>query len=226
MTHTIQNITAKDLPNYKAVLWDMDGTLVHSDLLHARCIKQIGAEFGQVITDELCDKALGISHQHCYDMLTSELGPMPIAFEKWMKKELDLYNDLLGEIELREKIIETLSALNNRGIKQAIFSNNPGNTIDRTIKCFKKTSIDPQKIFSTIVSLNDVPAKPAPDGYLLAAQRLGVKPEECLVIEDSPTGASAGLAAGCFTIYWPDPKSKKELKIQPNLVVDNLDFLL
>jgi HAD superfamily hydrolase (TIGR01509 family) len=214
------------IPDFKAVLWDMDGTLVHSDKLHARCIKQIGVKYGQIITDDLCEKALGVSHRHCYDLLTSELGPMPIVFEDWMTKELELYNSLLGEIEVREKIVETLDALHKRGIKQAIFSNNPGNTIERTMKCFERYFEDPQKLFLTVISLNDVPAKPAPDGYLLACERLGVKPEESLVIEDSPTGASAGMAAGCFTIYWPAPESKKQLTIQPNMIVDNLDFLL
>jgi HAD superfamily hydrolase (TIGR01509 family) len=225
MTQVGKHITEMTLPNFKAVLWDMDGTLVNSDLLHARCIKQIGQEYGQNVTDDICSRALGVSHRHCYDLLTRELGPMPIGFEEWMTKELDLYASLLGEIETRSNVIDVIRSLHQRSVKQAIFSNNPGNTITSTIKCFERFFDNPSDIFSLIISLDDVPAKPAPDGYLLAAQRLGLKPEECIIIEDSPTGVKAGKAAGIFTIYWPENMSKK-LDVQPDLTVENLNFLI
>ena len=69
--------------------------------------------------------------------------------------------------------------------------------------------VDLDTLLTTIVTRADVSqGKPAPEGYLLAARRLGVAPQQCLVVEDSPTGAAAGCAAGMQVIYhpqFPDP---------------------
>lgn len=218
-------ITTSDLPEYQAVLWDMDGTLVNSDILHKECVQQIGDEMGKPVSDELCARALGVSHQYCYDLLTEELGKLPLDFDTWKQREFDLYLASVDIIQPRENVIEILKALNERGIQQAIFSNNPRIMIDNTIKGFKRFFENPHQIFSEIISLDDVPAKPEPDGYLLAAERLRVEPSRCLVIEDSPTGVRAGMAANCFTIYWPEPTTTKSLAVAPNLVVPNLNFL-
>ena len=63
----------------------------------------------------------------------------------------------------------------------------------------------PQTFLDLMVAITPDPAtgKPDPEGYLLAAKRLGVPPEACAVIEDSPTGARAAKAAGMLTIAWP-----------------------
>lgn len=217
--------TNHDLPPFKAVLWDMDGTLVNSDILHKECIQSIGRDLGKPVSDELSARALGVSHRYCYDLLTAELGDLGIEFDAWCQKEFDLYLAFSHTIQPRENVLEIVQALHDRGIKQAIFSNNPRVMIDNTISGFSRFFDNAKDIFSVIVSLDDVPAKPAPDGYLLAAKQLGVLPHECLVIEDSPTGVKAGMAAECFTIYWPDSSTTKTLAVQPNMIVKNLNFL-
>lgn len=223
---TTTDSRASALPDFKAVLWDMDGTLVHSDRLHKACIQQIGDEIGKPVSDALAARALGVSHRFCYDLLTAELGAFPMDFESWKQRELEMYYARLDEVEPRKAIPEILRHLHERGIKQAIFSNNPRAAIDRTISGFSRFLSDPSAVFPVIISIDDVPAKPEPDGYLLAAKRLGVAPQDCLVIEDSPTGAKAGLAAGCFTIYWPESDTGKELTVTPDLVTQDLGALL
>lgn len=218
-------VSPSDLPDYKAVLWDMDGTLVHSDPVHAICVSQIGDEMGLPTSNELAWSVLGVSHQYAYDQLTKHFGALPLTFEQWVARESELYIEKVAQIDPRENVVDVIRAINKRGIKQAIFSNNPRQFIDATTKGFLRFFDNPDDIFLTVISLDDVPAKPDPTGYLLAAERLGVKPEECLVMEDSPTGSAAGVAAGCFTIYWPGPHDKP-LKVQPSLIVGNLDFLL
>lgn len=223
--NTILHAKNKPLPEFKAVLWDMDGTLVHSDPVHSKCVQIIGDEMGMPTSQELAWSALGVSHRFAYDTLTTALGQMPLSFEQWVDRESELYIKHVAEIQPRENVVDIIRALNKRGIKQAIFSNNPRLFIDATTKGFLRFFDNPDDIFLTVISLDDVPAKPDPTGYLLAAEQLGVKPEECLVMEDSPTGSAAGVAAGCFTIYWPGPHDKL-LKVQPDMIVDNLDFLL
>lgn len=228
---TQQNVatTANDsigLPAFKAVLWDMDGTLVNSDILHKICVQKLGEEMGKPVSDDLCARALGVSHQYCYNLLTEELGPLPMDFDTWRQKEFDLYNNSVHTIGPRENVLEIAAILHRRGIKQAIFSNNPRSIIDNTIKGFVRFLDNPQDVFSLVVSLDDVPAKPEPDGYLLAAKQLGIEPSECLVIEDSPTGVKAGMAAGCFTVYWPEPHTTKSLTVAPSIIVNDLNLLL
>ena len=228
MTQPPLNITLpenKTLPEYKAVLWDMDGTLVHSDPVHAKCLRLIGDEIGMPVSEELAWSALGVSHRFAYDTLTKTLGPMPLSFEEWVARESELYIEHVAEIEPRGNVVDVIRAINKRGIKQAIFSNNPRLFIDATTKGFLRFFDNPTEIFTTVISLDDVAAKPAPDGYLLACDRLGVQPSEALVMEDSPTGSAAGIAAGCFTIYWPGPHNKP-LAAAPGMIVDNLNFLL
>jgi HAD superfamily hydrolase (TIGR01509 family) len=226
MTQPQPNITRDKLPQYKAVLWDMDGTLVHSDPVHAICVSQIGDEMGLAISDELAWSVLGVSHRHAYDELAKHFGSLPWTFEQLVAREAELYIEKVAQINARENIVDVIKALRSRGIRQAIFSNNPRLFIDATTKGLLRFFDEPETVFETVISLDDVPAKPDPTGYLLACERLGLKPEECLVIEDSPTGAAAGVAAGCFTIYWPGPHSNKPLKSEPDLIVDDLDFLL
>lgn len=213
------------LPDYRAVLWDMDGTLVNSDILHKECVQRIGIEMGKPVSDQLCAQALGVSHRYCYDLLTQELGPLPLDFETWRQREFDLYLDSVGTVTPRDNVIEIITSLHQRGIKHAIFSNNPRIIIEKTLQGFTRFFENPADIFSLVISLDEVPAKPAPDGYVLATEKLGLAPEQCLVIEDSPTGAKAGIAAGCFTIYWPDPDTAKTLDATPDMIVKNLDFL-
>ena len=68
--------------------------------------------------------------------------------------------------------------------------------------------------------------KPAPDVYLYAASQLGLKPEECLVIEDSPTGLLAGNRAGCIPVMVPDQdRPDEETKELAYAVVDSLEEL-
>lgn len=222
---TIPPVKNKPLPDFKAVLWDMDGTLVHSDPVHAKCLRLIGDEIGMPVSEELAWSALGVSHRFAYDTLTKALGQMPLSFEQWVARESELYIESVAAVEPRENVVDVIRALNKRGIKQAIFSNNPRLFIDATTKGFLRFFDNPDEIFSAVISLDDVAAKPSPDGYLLACERLGVTPAEALVMEDSPTGSAAGIAAGCFTIYWPGPHNKP-LPVAPGMIVDNLDFLL
>lgn len=217
---------ANPLPAFKAVLWDMDGTLVLSEPLHTKCIQAIGDEMGMPVSPDLCMRAQGISHRHAYDTITKELGEMPLAFDAWVTRASQLYMEFVADITPRDNVIDIIRALHERGIKQAIFSNNPRRFIDATVKSFSRFFDQPFDVFPLIISLDDVPAKPAPDGYLLAAQQMGVTPDQCLVMEDSPTGAAAGKAAGCFTIYWPQENEQRALKVGPDLITANLDFFL
>lgn len=219
------NTNTASLPDFDAVLWDMDGTLVDSEPLHELSIRLIGDQIGFPVSKDLADRSLGVGHQYCYDMLTKELG-MTIDFPAWMAMVEKAYLDATAHVEPRETAVDIVKALHARGIKQAIFSNSPRNILDANVKGFLRFFDQKDGVFSQVISVNDVmERKPSPEGYVLAAHRLGVAPEKCLVIEDSPTGVKAGKAAGCFTIFWPQNPSLQS-EIAPDLKVEDLRSLL
>jgi len=213
------------LPAFKAVLWDMDGTLVDSEPLHDDSIRLVGDQLGYSVSQAIVDEALGVGHRHCYDIIQKYLN-MNVDFDTWMAKVEQTYLASTARIAPRLNTIEVVKALHARGIKQAIFSNSPRNIVEANAKGFLRFFDNPDEIFSAILSIDDVKErKPHPEGYLLAAQKLSVQPEECLVVEDSPTGSKAGIAAGMFTIFWPE-HADMPTDAQPHMTVRDLNFLL
>lgn len=213
------------LPAYKAVLWDMDGTLVDSEPLHDNSIRVVGDKLGYPVSQEIVDEALGVGHRHCFEIIQKYLN-MNIDFDSWMALVEAEYLASTARIVPRANTVEVVKALHARGIKQAIFSNSPRDIVNANAKGFLRFFDNPEQIFSAILSIDDVEnRKPAPDGYLKAADRMGVHATDCLVIEDSPTGVKAGKAAGAFTIFWPEHDGIKT-DTTPDIQVADLNLLL
>ncbi|MGL5276835.1 HAD family hydrolase [Myroides sp.] len=104
------------------------------------------------------------------------------------------------EGEIKEGVIQTLEFLEERNIKIGLATNSPESLI---VTVLKRLGI--KKYFQTIVSFEHVEhGKPAPDVYLRAAHNLGSQPSECLVVEDSFTGVTAGKNAKMTVVAIPD----------------------
>ncbi len=103
-------------------------------------------------------------------------------------------------LQLKPGIYELLDALDARGIPAAITSSSSQEVIRRHLEAHNL-----YHRFAKICSARDVPnGKPAPDIYLHGAAALGLPPESCLALEDSPTGLLAAYRAGCVTVMVPD----------------------
>jgi HAD superfamily hydrolase (TIGR01509 family) len=204
----------------------MDGTLVDSEPLHADSVRVTGDELGFPVSEELLEKSLGVGYAHCFQMLQDHLN-MSIGFKEWSVCVENAYLKLAETIKPRQNIIEIVRALHARGIKQAVFSNSPRKIVRANTDGFLRFFHNPSEIFTHLISADDVSnTKPDPEGYFLAAQKFGLGTDECLVIEDSPTGVRAGVAAGCFTILWKHPTLSPEFPIAPDMIVDDLGALL
>lgn len=227
MTQLHPGTTAKSLPAFKAVLWDMDGTLVDTEPLHKKSVQMVGDAIGLPVSDELCLKCLGVGYRFCYDTLTGELGEMPVSFDVWQEKVIQAYLQLTAEIETRPQALEAVRHFHALGIPQAIVSNSPRFVVEANAKGFLRFFDNPDGIFRFIVSIDEMKRpKPEPDGYLQAAAEFGVAPSECLVIEDSPTGVRSGMASGCFTIYWPSTHIKPATDLNPSLMMSDWKEIL
>lgn len=186
----------------KAVLFDMDGTLVDSEKLWDVSLQALYARLGGVLTPEVRVSTVGSSAQGLMRIVYSDLGlePDPVA----MEESSDWLHDYTGEL-FEQGLTwlagarELLDGLTAAGVPMALVTNTKRALTERALKSIGA------HYFSASVCGDEVEhAKPAPDPYLRAAHLLGFAAEECLAIEDSVTGSEAAQAAGCPVLVVPN----------------------
>ncbi len=182
----------------EALLWDLDGTLVDSEPVHGLAFAAAIAELGLTVADDFHDRTLGVNEVKVHEMLVAETGT-DLDLDAWRAVKWAHYRHHASAIQRRESVAEVAVDWAARGTPSAIVSNS---TAEEVAIALSVTGLD--RAFTTAVSFADVTrGKPDPEGYRLAANRLGVAPDTCLVIEDSPVGSAAGLAAGARVVFHP-----------------------
>jgi HAD superfamily hydrolase (TIGR01509 family) len=189
------------VPGMKAVLWDMDGTLVDSEKLWDVALQELYRRRGAVLTTEVRETTVGASAANLMTIVFDDLGLEHDAAAK--QSESDWLHDYTGELFARglpwlPGARETLDALAAEGVPMALVTNTRRDLADQALNSIGR------HYFSVTVCGNEVPhGKPAPDIYLRAAELLGFAPAECLAIEDSVAGTTAAEAAGCAVVVVP-----------------------
>ena len=179
----------------KAVLWDLDGTLVDSEPAHAAAFEAALRELGLRVPTGFHDGLLGASEDRVHAALVAQTGTV-IDRAGWRALKARHYRAAAGRI-VRLPAADLIPPLARAGIAQAVVSNSTRAEVDHNLAVTGLAGS-----LSVTISRDDVGlGKPDPEGYLAAARRLGTDAAECLVVEDSPTGAAAGLAAGMTTIF-------------------------
>jgi beta-phosphoglucomutase-like phosphatase (HAD superfamily) len=182
----------------KAVLWDMDGTLVDSEPIAVEALRRAMAEQGIVPPDDLHDLVVGRPADELYRWYARDLG-LNLDPVSWERRKHRHHLAALGTLRGFAPAIALFKALDARGLPQAIVSNS-----DRIIMDAQLHAVGIARPGLVTVSRNDVRhGKPEPEGYLRAAWLLDVPPGDCIVVEDSPSGATAGLAACMRTVLVP-----------------------
>ncbi len=174
------------------MIFDLDGVLVHSMPLHIKAWEHYLESLGIQVEDMTRRMHGKRNSELVRDLIADDLAE-DVVFEHGAAKER-LFREMLLKAELSQSgvpgIVEFLERY--KGVPKAIGSNAEPANIDFVLDRFEL-----RRYFSTIVDGDQVSRpKPFPDIYLRAAELLGVKPESCIVFEDSPTGVEAGLAAG------------------------------
>ncbi len=204
-------MTSPNRSPIRAVLWDIDGTLMDSEPWHQQITVNICRGYGHELSDEECHAMLGASFREIYAALHAR-RPFPIDLHAWADEINSQYVASVHQVRPREGAFALVEAFAARGLAQACVSNGGRMIVDANMRAM---SI-PHFRFS--IAREDVAnGKPHPEPYLLAAKMLGLPPEACAVIEDSPTGARSAKAAGMLTIAWPQ---------HPAVVFDTVDHLV
>ncbi|SDX54954.1 HAD family hydrolase [Litoreibacter albidus] len=182
----------------RAVLWDMDGTLTDSEPAHAAAFDAALTELGVTVPAELHDGLLGSSGDKVFRALQAATD-IALTQDGWTALKQRHFAHHAQAIVRREPAASSAERLTADGIPTALVSNS---TAAEVAVCLEATGL--VTTFSAVVTRGNVAqGKPAPECYLLAAHRLGIAPHDCIVVEDSPTGAKAGVAAGMTVVFHP-----------------------
>ena len=200
-----------------AVIFDCDGTLVDSEPLARTAWERALAGHGYRLTDADAEASVGLPYPrvHAYFAERVELPP---AEPFWGEFSGELFALIDSELRPFDDAVGAARELRARGLPVAVASSSPRERLRRTLG--RAGLID---AFDVTVAGDAVAnGKPAPDMFLLAAEKLGVAPGDCVVIEDSPPGVQAGLAAGMTTIAVCRVPGTEETLAAADRVVDFL----
>jgi len=182
-----------DLNELKAIIFDVDGVLVDTEALVSRAAARLFGELGVSVSPHVFQAHVGSGPERYLALPAEEAG---------LELDLESAVDRLDELFLEESAagvprfpgaVAMLSLARDYGLKRAVATSAHRAKLERNLAAFGLSEENLDAVVSCeAVSRN----KPAPDIYLYCAEQLGLKPEECLVVEDSMNGVKAAVDAG------------------------------
>lgn len=202
----------------QGAIFDMDGVLVDNVRHHLKAWKQLGRELGKELSDEAIRAVFGQRNSEMLQVLLErELGPE--ESRRFAERKEELYREAarseLGTAMV-PGLLEFLQELKKETVGIALATSGPEENAR-----FVLEGLNIASFFDVLVTGREVErGKPHPDIFLLAARRLGLPAEKCVVFEDSESGIQAALRAGCRCVALATTHSPEELKqLSPARVV-------
>lgn len=213
----------------QAVIFDMDGLMIDSEPLHQEAWRVTLRRLGHEIDEALFTRLVGLRTSEDAVLLREHFH-LPMTAEVLARQRDDLFlKSLPGRIKPMPGLCELITAVAAHGLRCALATSGERRYVEAVLR---ERNLD--GAFDVVVVAEDVTrGKPAPEVYLLAAERLGLAPAQCLVLEDAPHGVLAAKAAGMRCVAVPNEMTRSlDLSaadaILPSLLAvrDNLDVLM
>lgn len=179
----------------KAVIFDLDGVICFTDRFHYQAWKTLADSLDIYFDEKINNRLRGVSRMARLEIILEKAKKEYTQEEKklFAEKKNDLYRDLLKNMspaDLSEEVRDTLQELRKRGYRLAI-----GSSSKNTKFILERIGLD--GFFDAVADGTDIThSKPSPEVFLVAAEKLGEKPEDCAVVEDARAGIEAAKAAG------------------------------
>ena len=200
----------------EAILWDLDGVLVDTACFHYQAWRQLLSELGLTLSEEEFRRTFGLRNDLIFRGLLGEV-PEEEMDRLSERKEALFRQFAAGRVSPLPGAVELVRRARERGLRMALVTSTPRANIDLVL-----VGAGLSGAFDTIVTAEDVSrGKPDPEGFLLAARRLGVAPEGCLVIEDAPGGIEGARRAGMRSLAVTTTHAREDLAAA-DAVVDSL----
>lgn len=205
--------------NGRAVLWDLDGVLADSGPFHYESWMQTLSAYGIPYDYEKFQRTFGMNNHGALTVLLGHEPDRALSDEIGDRKEILFRQLIRGKIQPLPGVRYWLPHLKQMGYRNAVASSAPQANIDAEMD-----ALGLQPYFDAIISSAGMPSKPDPAVFLLAAQRVGVPPERCTVVEDAIAGVEAAKRAGmrCIAVTTTNPR---EALARADIVVDSLEEL-
>jgi beta-phosphoglucomutase family hydrolase len=201
----------------KALIWDLDGVIADTALFHFRAWQRVAGDRGIAFTDADFRQTFGKRNP---EIIAEKFGQVPPqeADEIARTKEAIFRRIAKQSIKPFPGVLSLLLSVRAAGWSTALASSTPPENIRLIL-----ASLEISGLFDAVVSSADVErGKPDPEGFLLAAERLGVAPDDCVVIEDAVAGVAAAKNASmkCIAVTNTHPAEKLA---EADKVVDTLE---
>lgn len=218
MVNKVKEIVEKY--DVKAVIFDLDGTLIDNNSFHLKTWKKYLEDSGKTMSDAEFNRHLnGRTNADAIRYIYgNEMSEEEVV--KHTEDKEALYRILYKPfIEPVKGLIHFLEVLHNMNIPMAIATSGVQSNID-----FFFENIPVKKFFKTVVNSSHIKkGKPDPEIYLKTASILGIDPENCLVFEDAVVGLQSAQAAGMKVITLTTTQTKEELK-NADLIIEDFDY--
>ena len=192
----------------KAIIFDLDGVICHTDEYHYRAWKAMADSMGIYFDREINNRLRGVSRMVSLEIILEQYqGELSQAEKEALATQKnELYKESLKSMstaDLSDEVKATLDALRDRGYKLAIGSSSKNAP-------FILQQLGLGSYFDAISDGNNIThSKPDPEVFVKAAQMLCISPEECLVVEDAVSGAIAGKRGGMKVACVGDASAEK-----------------
>lgn len=184
----------------QTVIFDMDGTLIDTERVSQSSWRRAASDLGITLSSEILHAFVGCSIPNAKEIINAEFGD-PDLTERLFEHQAGIFMEAMErDLELKPGAAEAIAAAKERGLGVALATSS-----GREYSTNNMTRFGLMDSFDVTVFKEDIENhKPAPDVYLVAAERLGVDPAQCIAVEDSFNGVRAGAGAGMHVVMVPD----------------------
>ncbi|MCS7238461.1 MAG: HAD family phosphatase [Thermoguttaceae bacterium] len=209
-------------PESFGAIFDMDGVLVDSYFAHFQSWRELAAELGVDVTEADFARHFGRTSREIVEAYWGVGRFTDEEIRELDRRKEEYYRRIIaGQFPEMPGVRKLLRSLQEGGFRLAVGSSGPPENVALVLD-----RLEARDLFHAVVTGMDVTrGKPDPQVFLLAAERLGLEPKQCVVIEDAPVGIEAAHAAGMAAVGLVSTGRNRQSLSRADLVVDTLEEL-